>query len=391
MIIHRSKVVHQESGMILILVLILTGTLAVLALGSFASVESKVEVQRLETDGLRAEMAAQSGLELAKRSLINNPNWLGTDGLVDLGNSSFSVCTSRCGDHISVYSFGYSDDGKRYLFMQYDIESGGGGLSDVGLIFLTSDVEVLDSQISSDVFIADEPGSVYDYALDEFGNQTWTLNTDDLGETEISKTKMWGDNSYQYTSKKWFRKTYNKQILSEPTYMPAWNLGEYLTDGNVIVLNGVDEIKEQEFDETVVVIVGYEDTFKVTECVLNGGLIIYTDPDYDVRSGSRNWVSVDKSTIGSLNPPYIGLIAPSSTMKGNGDQNEFLGFNFWNGLDGMDKTDVTGMLIIVNMVDDWTYGSFNDHQATMDNIPNGIDLGSTTANLVMNYGGELTW
>lgn len=377
----------------MILALILTLSLSYLAMSSHGSMESNLAVQRNESEALRAELAAQAGLEHAKAMLVDNYYWTGTDDWVPLGTAQFDVQTEVVDDDaldyviIRVTSEGKAGNGKRILAMEYRI-SDGDQMEDVGCYFLSSYVDIAKSHFNSDIFFADQPGSVYDYRMDEFGNKIWTLNQANLGPTVISNT-MINHTSFQFTDDNHFKGNYDKVILNTPFYMPSWNLDSYLIPSDdVIVLLGMEEISEINFQKTVVVKLDPGDTFNVNDCNLHGGLVIYVEPTYDVRSAPRNSLSIDKSNIGTGANPHIGVLAPACEVKGGGSPINIHGFCFWNSMDDMDKAHVNGGLIVVNQVDDLDQFNFHGHPPTLRNPPEGFEFRESTPGITIVTGGE---
>lgn len=379
--------VQQQGGFALIMVMLLTSVLAFLSLSAYSSIESKVAIQRQETDSMRAELAAQAGIQYAKLQILNNQAWSGTDNWISLGNSQFEASTTQDGDEITVTVEGRSGDGKRVLTMEYLVQ-GEGEMEDVGCWILTSNIDLNKGHFNTNLFIADQAGSVYDYKLDVFGNPTWTLNTDDLGTTSISATTV-NKISYQFTDTTWFKQGHEKVVIDEPFYMPAWNLDSWLIPGSDrIILYGIEELSEVNFQDTVVVVLDPGDTFNVNKCNLHGGLIVYVEPDWDLRSGKRNTVSIDKSTIGKPSSPSIGVIAPACEVKGGGQSINIHGWSFWNSVDDMDKGHVNGALIIVNQVDDLDQFNMHGHPNVLANPPDCIQFNNGVPELNLLTGGE---
>jgi|SaaInl4_150m_RNA_FD_contig_123_9496_length_2738_multi_3_in_2_out_0_2 hypothetical protein len=384
---------QAESGFVMILALILTLSLSYLAMSSHGSVESKLAVQRNESDALRAELAAQAGLEHAKAMLVQNYYWTGTAGWVPLGNAQFEVRTEVVDDDQSDYviiratSEGKADNGKRVLAMEYRI-SDGDQMDDVGCYILTSNIDIATSHFNTDIYLADQAGVVYDYKMDALGNKIWTLNTTNMGPTMITNT-MVNHTSFQYSNQLYFKGSYDKVILDTPFYMPSWNLDHYLIPStDLIVLVGLEEISEINFHQTVVVKLDPGDTFNVNDCNLHGGLVIYVEPEYDVRVGARNYLSIDKSLIGSAANPHIGVLAPACEVKGGGQNITIHGFCYWNSMDDMDHAHVNGGLVVVNQVNDLDNFNFHGHPPTLQNPPEGIEFRESTPDITIITGGE---
>ncbi len=377
----------------MILTLVLTISLAVLALSSHNAVESKIAVQRNQTSALRAELAAQAGLTHAKKMLAEDYYWAGTTNWVNIGNARFNIDSEMLNDDdlnsvfVRITAEGQSGHGKRILTMDLQIRDGD-GLEDVGCYLLSSNIDIDRSHLNTDIFIADQPGSVYDYRMDESGDLIWTLNESNLGPTLISNTIV-NHTSFQFSDQDYFKGNYDRVILDTPFYMPAWNLDSYLAPSDdVIMLIGIQEISELNFNKTVVVRLDPGDTFNVNDCNLLNGLVIYVEPEYDLRSGARNAVSIDKSLIGNAANPHIGLIAPACEVKGGGQNINIHGYCFWNSLDDMDHAHLNGALIVVNEVDDLDNFNFQSHIQTLRNPPEGIEMRKSTAEITILSGGE---
>jgi|FLOH01.1.fsa_nt_gi hypothetical protein len=73
-----NNMAHQERGTVLILVLIITSLLATAAWSYTDEVDSLVDNTRDEGGALRAQFAAESGMEYAQRRLTIDPYWSGT-------------------------------------------------------------------------------------------------------------------------------------------------------------------------------------------------------------------------------------------------------------------------------------------------------------------------
>jgi len=278
--------------------------------------------------------------------------------------------------------------------MSFSATAGGGGgtneLEDVGCFILTSNVDIYKSHFNSDVFIADTSGSVYDYKLDVFGDPTWTLNNEDMGNTKTKRTKI-HKKSYQYTDKKHWKGNYEKVVLDTPYYMPEWNLDSYLQPAqDRLILYGVNSLSYNNFHDTVVVVLDPGETLDIRNCNLHGGLIVYASPTWDVRSGKRNTVRIWKSNIGTGAAPHIGLIAPACEIipgqssggggcGGGGSRNtiNIHGFCFWNSVHDLDKAHVNGALIVVNEVEDLDHFNFHAHPPTLANPPEGVSLSAS--------------
>jgi hypothetical protein len=384
---------QSQSGYVMILTLILTMSLAVLALSSHSSVESKISVQRNESSALRASLAAQAGLEHAKKMLSKNYYWEGTEDWVAIGNSRFNVVSEMLNDddmqmvHVRVVSEGSSGHGKHMLAMEYQIKDGD-GLEDVGCYLLSSNIDLDKCHLNTDIFLADQPGATYDYRMDSEGNLIWTLNETDLGPTAIFNTSI-NHTSFQYSDDNYFKGNYDRTTMESPFYMPAWNLDSYLAPSNDrILLTGITEIQNINFNKTVVVRLNPGETFNVFNCNLLGGVVIYVEPDYDVRIGARNFVTLDKSVIGNAANPHVGLIAPASEIQGGGQNINIHGYCFWNSINDLDNVHLNGALIVVNEIFDMDNFNFQSHIATLRNPPEGIEMRESTSEFTVVGGGE---
>ena len=75
-LIHRSK----DAGSVLLMVLLVTGLIATMALSFANSMATQIQLARDHAATLHADLAAQSGLEYAQRRLFLDPLWQGTNG-----------------------------------------------------------------------------------------------------------------------------------------------------------------------------------------------------------------------------------------------------------------------------------------------------------------------
>ncbi len=368
----------------MIIALIFSTLLATLALGAHSSMEATVAVAHDDADSVRAELAVDAALQYSRNQLMNDPYWQGTgDDWIDVADRSrFHIAIDLIEDdqlagvEVSVRAEGRSGNATRALRMNM-VVSTGSDMSDMAVVFLSSDIDMKSASINGEALIPDAVGAVLDYRLDAFGAPTWTENSDELGVISIVGSHA-NQGVYQYTSNNYFGGNTDIIPRETPFKMPAWNLDGYLDPASGYwVEHGITELSGINTDMTVVVILAAGETLTVSDCQLHGGLVVWAPPDYDLRSGPRNTVVLDSCNIGTGSAPHIGLLAPAAAVtdpgqQGGGDSSNFHGLNFWNSIQGLGHAHMTGAVVVVNEVVDFEHAVINRHPPTMGNLPDGI-------------------
>lgn len=369
--------------------------IAQFALSSGSSTESQLSIARNEQASVRADFAAESGLDYAINHLMANAYWTGTNGdSITLSDSqSFSVAVTFeeddafAGTKAVIRSTGRSGEGERTLRMEAIINTGSSA-GDAAAVFLSSDIELTRGKLNGDVLVPDVVGAIEDYFLDADGNPSWQLNTDELGTLDVDSTNAI-KTVRQFTETNHFKGNSDIELETEPYKMPAWDLDMYATpDSTRMILDDVSSLDNLNTSQTVVVILEAGETLSVNDCNLHGGLVIWAPAEYNLRDGARNAVTINSSNIGTGSAPHIGLMAPAASVSGEGGGLNFHGLCFWNSIQGLDQAHITGALVVVNEIVGCDKLNLNGHPPTLGNFPDGISFQGTGAGIDFLTSGE---
>ncbi|MDA0666922.1 MAG: hypothetical protein O3A95_04150 [Planctomycetota bacterium] len=134
--------------------------LATLTASYSATLEDSMDVQRDESAALRAEFAAESGLEYAQRRLLLDSSWTGTgvngltlgDGLTHFIIAAAPDPNSPYEDHVHVLEVeGEYQESKAQLGSAVQVFAGQSGTSEIALIALGEDFKMKHGMVYGDV------------------------------------------------------------------------------------------------------------------------------------------------------------------------------------------------------------------------------------------------
>jgi hypothetical protein len=391
----------RDAGMVLVLALAFTGLLILLASGLSRTSRGQIEIRRDEAEALRAEMASEAGLEYARRQLLLDAAWAGTGAdAVQIGNGG--------GFQVAVKSVETADGGAADVSMTVTGLFGQAvhrftsvvrllpGTVDAytyALLVLGEEFRISDSLVNGDVMLADEAYRINDWKFDLLGNGYYL----DSGGPDDGGSKVFDSTGVNGTVFKYrddlpdYQDLGEEKLLADNTFMPSWNLDEFLVPGpgKVILTNphnlGLQNwrMNNLRYEETVVVVLTNNQTLELTNCSFNGGLVIYCPETHDVRSGSRNLVYVKKGTsigggAGGV-AARVGLVAPGARLKGDEARTAMIGFSMVNEVDVLRSSDITGQFVILNgarSIDDTIIQ--HDPQVTSD-LPPWFQYGSPSS------------
>jgi len=334
------------------------------------STQDQIEIQIDGSDALKAALAAESGLEYAQRRLLLQPNWTGTDSNgYDLPDGSRFVIAAQLqsestfgADVHEIVIDGYHGEGKAKMGGGLKVYAGDGGTSSLALIVLAENFTMSHGMVYGDVLLVDRANKCDDWMFTPEGEGYYAAShgpeTDGVKEfictgVDGSVFKYRDDlGDYQWLGP--------ELVISENSVMPSWDLDEFqepgpgkiqLTNphnmGNVIwKLNGLT------YEETVVITLLNNQTVTLTNCHFNGGLVVISPFDEDVRQGNSNLVHVKKgTTIGGGNQgayPHLGLIATGGKLKSYNWTSEIIGFTIVKDVDLFKNSAISGQMVILN-------------------------------------------
>ncbi len=377
--------------MVLILTLVFTGALILFAAGMSNSARTQLALKRDEAEALRAEMAAESGLEFARRQFALDAAWAGTsaDGFELPDGSSFSVLVKSLEDvgggatEAAFTVTGRNGEGVHKFSSLVLVAPSGGGAYPYALLFLGENFSMSHGMVYGDVLFADRAYKVNDWLFDAYGDGYYAdangPETD--GKKEFICTGVDGT-VYKYRDDLEDYQWLGKEVLLEGNVnMPSWDLDEFKVPGpgkKILtnphnVGNKTWALNGATYEETVVINLLNKQTVTLTNCNFKGGLVVLCPDDYDIRSGARNLVHLKKGTkIGGGTQgaaPNIGLIAPGGKLKNETNPNTLNGFHLVNEVDLFRNSTVNGQMVILNACKDIRDCVINYDPKVVENLP----------------------
>lgn len=365
----RSGNHHSQRGSILLAAAVFAFILYAAGASLAGSVYDRVELERDGVDALKAELAAESGIEYAQRRLLMNTSWTGTgsDGVVLPDGSKFVVSAeleenSSYGEDVHVVTVeGSYGQGVTRLGGGIRVFGGDGGTSSLALIFLGQNFKMSHGMVYGDVLLVDRAAKCDDWMFDVQGAGYYAESHGPAsdGVKQFICTGVDGT-VYKYRDDlddyQWLGE---EVVISDNSTMPSWNLAEFaspragqvnLTNphnmGNTIWrLNGLT------YEETVVITLTNNQTVTLTNCHFNGGLVVISPFAQDARLGNSNLVHLKKgTTIGGGSGgvyEHLGLIAPGGKLKSDNDATSITGFTLVKEVDLYKYASVEGQMVIL--------------------------------------------
>ncbi len=162
--------------------------------------------------------------------------------------------------------------------------------------------------------------------------------------------------------------------------MPAWNLDSWLIPGeDRIIFEGVTLLENQTLHETAVFRLNEGETLSLNHCQLLGGVVIWAPKTQGLRQEPRNTIKIKSCHIGNGALPHVSLLAPAAEIKTEGGGSQYHGLCFWNALDDLKNSQIVGILIVVNKMDDLKWSQVVYDPQTGKNPPEGVLLGNAQA------------
>lgn len=381
---------HQR-GTVLLLVILVTGLLATVTASYSGSLEDQMDIQRDESAALRAEFAAESGLEYAQRRLLLDSSWSGTDNQgITLGDgmTNFVIAASKdtnstLGDNVHVLEVdGEYGESRAQLGSAVQVYPGESGTSEIALIFLGENFKQRHGMVYGDVVVTDRANKVDDWVFNAEGVGSYQAGGADAdGETQFICTGVDGT-LYKYRDDvgdyQWLG---DEVVLTENTKAPTWDLEDYLTPGpGKVIFDGVTNVSYEYYEETAVFILDPGQRLVLKGCVFAGGVVVYCPKDYDLRQGYRNLVILKEDTcIGGGDggfEPNIGFIGPGVKLKNDDYGTWMCGFHFVNEMGNFKYAEILGQLVILTKCQNLNDCEVSYYAPAAENRPSAITFGS---------------
>jgi hypothetical protein len=365
----RLTTLHSQRGSILLAAAVFAFILYAAGVSLAGSVYDRVEVERDGTDSLKAELAAESGIQYAQRRLLLNSTWTGTgqEGITLPDGSHFVVTAeleenSAYGADVHVVAVeGSFGQGLARLGGGIRVYGGDGGTSSLALIFLGQNFTMSHGMVYGDALLVDRAFKCDDWMFDA-QNQGYYAESHGPSSDGVKQFICTGVDGtvFKYRDDlddyQWLGE---EVVISSNSTMPSWNLAEFATPragqvnltnphnlGNTIwKLNGLT------YEETVVITLLNNQTVTLTNCHFNGGLVVISPFAQNARLGNSNLVHIKKgTTIGGGDGgvyPHIGLIAPGGKLKSDNDASTITGFSLLKEVDLFKYGTFEGQLVIL--------------------------------------------
>jgi len=363
--LHHNNLHKGQQGSVLMLVLLFTSLLATLAASYGTTVEDAIDVQRDEARILRAEFAAESGVEYARRQLLLDKNWTGTDlaGLtLPDGETRFIVSAGQVGDlggGTTLHGLevqGIYDDSHAKLGGQMSVTPGTSNDSELAMIFLGENFKQTHGMVYGDVLLTDRANKVDDWVFNAQGVGNYQAGGASVdGATTFICTGIDGT-TYKYRDDlpdyQWLGP---EVVITENTKAPTWDLDDYLTPGpGKVIFDHVTNVTGEYYEETAVFILDPGQKLVLKGCNFAGGVVVYCPTDYDLRQGYRNLIVLkDQTCIGGGEQgaePNLGLVAPGGKVKNDFNGTWMCGFHFVNEVGSLKYATILGQLVVLNQV-----------------------------------------
>ncbi|MCH2113030.1 MAG: hypothetical protein MK213_09250 [Planctomycetes bacterium] len=383
--LNQTQARSSERGAVFLFALLLTSIMASLATSFGSSVRTQLNVAHHASQELQADLAAQSGLEYALRRLSLEPGWTGTpQGGWDVGGMTLEVDCTHQGNQTTVVVDGVSEEGRAQLTADL-ASSSGMALGNKACILLGSEFDITSAQIVGDIIIPDQLGVVQDWVNDAQGNGMWVPGgSSTLGPMWFQWAQVTGELS-KYTNNQYIPWANNEVVVSDGIRMPSWNLNDYLIPAaGVTIFQDVNHISQTVVHDLAVFVLDPGETLTIEQCQMLGGVIVWCEPDYDLRSEPRNEVYFTSCQIGRGTPnDPVGLIAPAAkvTTDPNSGGGQVHGFSFWGSGEGIRSVLIQGQLVVVNRLTDFANAQIVFKPSLEGNEPDGIDIVDSSGSL----------
>lgn len=385
--------VRADRGGILLLALIVLTLLSTMAISFATSGRDRVDVVADGQQSLRAECAAEGGMEFALRRLMLAPRWTGTDseGFTLSDGSVFHVEViedefEAGGDSVQLRIRGESQDSAFQLGVDANVSTGWSADAEVALAVLGNEFHMEDGVVRGDVLVTDLPDKLQMW---DWVSEQWVLGGyGEIQGYEFDGATVEGE-LFKYSTTNYGVNAPELRV-SAPIRAPKIDLDWYLTPGpGKVFYYGENNLKNVSHNETVVFVLSENHTVSLDNCHFPGGVVVHCPKDYDVLGKYRNKILLKHGTLigGGTGgcQPYIGLIAPGCevqfTHEGcayqNTDHSDIYGFNVWNEVFMVRNGRVKGQLIVLNEVTHMRDSEIIYDPIVANNVPYGISFDGT--------------
>lgn len=386
------KELQSQRGSILLLVMFTLSLLVAAALSSTQSLDARMDDARGQADNTRNQLLAESMVDFAASQLKDNVNYVGTgEQSLSVGGSTVTITAAPTpgtpdGNPYSVIAEAASGEGKAKMQADLTVHSGIGADADLAMIFLGDEFHLLDSTVLGDTLIADAPGAVRYWIIDEHGVGSWQGNDPQTEDYEFEDSAVVGD-LFHYSGTNYGVAT-EEHHMNSPIHAPIFDLDQYLVPGpDKIIYWYENNLRNVSHEETAVFVMHENHTLSLDRCDFPGGIVVYVEKDWDVRAEAcrRNKVILKHGTTvgggtGGVHP-NLGMIAPGTEIQfthpgciGQEDHNDVEGFILWNAVHMIKEARIRGMVIVYREVKHFRRSEVVFDPNVLANLPPGIEF-----------------
>lgn len=389
----RTRARSSESGSVLLMVLVLMTILGTMAVSFAGSSDDRIHVVADGSAALRAEFAAQSGVEYAMRRMQFAPRWTGTDpaGIALADGSVFHVEVLEDafvdgGDTVKLKVRGESPDSACQLGVDADVSTGWSADADVAIAVLGNEFYMRQGVIRGDILVTDMPDKLHMWDWDA---EQWVLGG--YGEIEgyVFENAMVEGDLFKYSTTE-YGVSAPEHRVNAPVRAPKIDLDWYLEPGpGKVHYYGEQNLMNVSHTETVVFVLDENKTISLSGCNFPGGVVVHCPKEFDTLGMYRNKILLKHGTrVGGGEggcQPYIGLIAPGCevqfTHEGcafqNQDHSDIDGFSVWNEVFMVRNGRINGQLVVLNEVTHMRDSEIIFDPEVAANVPYGISFDGT--------------
>lgn len=375
---------RRQEGSVLLLTLIITGILTMLSMSFGAAVKDQIEIARELQPSFQAEMAAHSAVAFALKQLHLDREWDGTSGgPVHLTEGTeFEVSREPDTSPPVISMTGRHGEAQVVLEMTVAISDSSDILREQALSVLGGSVDFLNVTVDGNVMVTDTLGVCHDYAPDptDWDNGTWEMGGPGaLGAFAFNNVTVENGSLRKFVEAD-YGIAGEEVTVSQEIHAPSYNMAPYLEPGpNLVHVHGINTAQEVTVDETVVVFLDPGENLRLIDVNLKGGLVVYVDPDYDLREGPLNRIVMKKtSSIGGGSQgvhPNLSILAPASELSSPGcDHSPNLsGVSYVNRVQEFHQAEIFGQLFIHNDAAQLWHTNVHFNESIAQDPPPGFD------------------
>jgi hypothetical protein len=400
----RNLARRGDRGTILVITMIVSGILTLMSMSFGMTVRTAVAQAREAEPALHAELAAHSAVDYALRQLLFDSDWDGTgqEMLPLEGGTGFTVRREPVlsarppiedGDG-NGHAGPDTDPTETYLFTltgshgmaEATLEmvvriSSMDPIKDQAFAVLGGAVDLQHLSVSGNMLITDELGFTLDYIPDPLDPSTGTWEeggVDFLGDFDFDHVDISGSLS-KYSTNTY---TDGREItIWQEIQTPSWYLEPYLEPApDRVILTDVTALDNQHFTDLVVLVNPPGDQIRIRECVFENGIVVYAEPDWDMRGVPRNELYLKKPCFfgSETSSTHIGILAPATEVVTPGTLGHpptMIGTTYIHSLNNVMGGTISGQLIALNSVEHIMHTTFTYDPELAQWPPDGFDFG----------------